>query len=154
METTVINLKADAFKLIIDALTVNFKTLDKEGKTDLLEILQEATLCSDPYELDELFHSMAEILFPSLIGTVQQGNFGEFNSAKLKRYVVNIGKTISRLRRGKKWTQLNLAKKSGLMQSHISRLELGQHSPSHKTLKKIAGALRVNVSDIDPSYND
>ncbi|MDM8008608.1 MAG: helix-turn-helix transcriptional regulator [Phycisphaerae bacterium] len=45
-----------------------------------------------------------------------------------------------------------LASKSGLPQSHISRLEAGRHSPSHKTLEKLASALAVPVNRLDPSY--
>jgi transcriptional regulator with XRE-family HTH domain len=44
-----------------------------------------------------------------------------------------------------------LARRSGLRQSHISRLERGRHSPSCVTLEKIAQALGIPVSQLDAS---
>lgn len=46
-------------------------------------------------------------------------------------------------------TQVELAERSGLPQSHISRLEQGKHSPSGKTLGKIASALGLKLSYFD-----
>ena len=40
---------------------------------------------------------------------------------------------------------------SGLQQSHICRIEKGELSPTRKTLKKIAQALKVDITKIDPS---
>ena len=48
-------------------------------------------------------------------------------------------------------TQEQLAAKAGLPQSHISRLEGAKHSPSRATLEKIAAALEVPLSCLDPS---
>jgi len=48
-------------------------------------------------------------------------------------------------------TQQQLAEKAGLPQSHISRLEAGMHSPSHKTLEKIAAAMEIAMGDLDPA---
>ncbi|OHB75234.1 MAG: hypothetical protein A2W31_11590 [Planctomycetes bacterium RBG_16_64_10] len=47
-------------------------------------------------------------------------------------------------------TQQQLEEKTGLPQSHISRLENGEHSPSHATLEKIAKALNMPVTMFDP----
>ena len=48
-------------------------------------------------------------------------------------------------------TQVELAEKSGIPQSHISRLESNKHSPSRATLKRIAKALKVDLSELDPT---
>jgi transcriptional regulator with XRE-family HTH domain len=48
-------------------------------------------------------------------------------------------------------TQEELAKRTGIQQSHLSRLEQGEHSPTQKTLMKIANALGVEISVFDPS---
>jgi transcriptional regulator with XRE-family HTH domain len=48
-------------------------------------------------------------------------------------------------------TQEQLAAKSGLPQSHISRIENAKHSPSLATLQKIAAALGVPVERFDLS---
>lgn len=48
-------------------------------------------------------------------------------------------------------TQVQLAEKAGLPQSHLSRIESGKHSPSHATLTKIACALGIQVNELDPN---
>lgn len=48
-------------------------------------------------------------------------------------------------------TQEEFSQQSGLPQSHISRLEQGKHSPTAKTLEKIATALNLPHSHFDPS---
>ncbi len=67
-------------------------------------------------------------------------------------WLAYVSQHIRSLREGKKLSQTQLAALSGLPQSHISRLERGVHSPSHKTLKKLAEALEVDVSQLDPSF--
>lgn len=42
-------------------------------------------------------------------------------------------------------TQEDLAKATGLTRGYISRLEIGRHSPTIGTLRKIAKALNVRV---------
>lgn len=68
----------------------------------------------------------------------------------LRKWVDFVGKKIRSLRDKKGWTQEELAKKAGLTQSHVSRIEQSKHSPSHKTLVKIAKALGVAVGTLDP----
>lgn len=46
-------------------------------------------------------------------------------------------------------TQVELAERSGLPQSHLSRLEQAKHSPTGKTLEKIASALGLDMSHFD-----
>jgi transcriptional regulator with XRE-family HTH domain len=62
-----------------------------------------------------------------------------------------IAKRIKEIRKERHITQAELAGTSGLPQSHISRLEAGLHSPSFKTVEKIAKALGVEVGEIDPA---
>ena len=49
-------------------------------------------------------------------------------------------------------SQSELAKLAGIPQPHLSRLENAEHSPTHKTLTKIAIALGIPVGDIDPAH--
>jgi transcriptional regulator with XRE-family HTH domain len=51
-----------------------------------------------------------------------------------------------RLRRG--WSQEDLARKAGLTQDTISNVESGKHRPFPSTLRKIAGALEVEVGEL------
>jgi len=68
----------------------------------------------------------------------------------LRKWIDFAGRKIKSLRKKAGLTQDQLAEKSGLPQSHISRLEHGEHSPSRVTLEKIASALGVEVSEFDP----
>jgi DNA-binding XRE family transcriptional regulator len=72
-------------------------------------------------------------------------------SNRLQRGLDFVSKRIKELRMRAGLTQIELAEKAGLPQSHISRLESGKHSPSRVTLEKIAAALDVPVSEFDPS---
>ena len=55
------------------------------------------------------------------------------------------GKVIKKLRKQAGLTQVELSKKSGVLQNHISRIETGDIQPTVKTIKKIAAALGVPV---------
>lgn len=70
---------------------------------------------------------------------------------KLQKWVVFVGDKVQQLPKSANLTQIELAEKSGLPQSHISRIESAKLSPSRATLEKIAGALGVQLSAIDPS---
>jgi transcriptional regulator with XRE-family HTH domain len=55
---------------------------------------------------------------------------------------------IKRLRAAREMTQAVLAKKAGLTQVHIARLESGKHDPTLGTLQKLAKALKVTVGEL------
>lgn len=61
---------------------------------------------------------------------------------------MSVGKEIRMLRKGKDWTQGELAKQSGLSLDSISRYEKGERSPTVDQLEKIAQALGVSINDI------
>lgn len=64
-----------------------------------------------------------------------------------------VGGKIQELRAEKKWTQEDLAKKSGLPQSHISRIERFKLSPSRRTVERLAKAFGVPVGTLDPTVD-
>ena len=70
---------------------------------------------------------------------------------ELRKWLDYVSGQIRTRRKEANLTQEQLAEKSGLPQSHISRIENGKHSPSRTTLEKIAAALNLSVSDFDPS---
>ena len=55
---------------------------------------------------------------------------------------------IKRLRAAREMTQAVLAKKAGLTQVHVARLESGKHDPTLGTLQRLAKALKVPVTDV------
>ena len=70
---------------------------------------------------------------------------------QLKKWLSFVSDKIRELRRNASLTQQQLAQRAGLPQSHISRIENAKHSPSRTTLEKLANALGVTLSELDPS---
>lgn len=58
----------------------------------------------------------------------------------------NIGSNVRDLRNEKLLTQEELAKRAGVSQSLVARIEGGELCPSIKTLQKVADALGVEIS--------
>ncbi len=55
---------------------------------------------------------------------------------------------MKNIRKEKKMTQLELAKKVGISREMISQIERGKKSPSLKTFVKIAKVLNVELSEL------
>lgn len=64
-----------------------------------------------------------------------------------------FGDKIRELREARDWSQAELARRSGVAQPTISSIEAGEQRTSRK-LPKIAAALEVKVSDLDPEFKD
>lgn len=59
--------------------------------------------------------------------------------------------TLYRTQKG--WTKLELAKQTGLSDSHISQIENGRRNPTLPTLKKLAGALGVPYYELQNPHH-
>lgn len=140
--------------VIVTWLLKRFKELPNESLKDIVSLMEMITNPETvPKERDDIYETIREILFPQLIGTVCIGHAGqvEHTPDNVQERINWVGTTVKRRREEKGFTQTDLAKKSGLRQPQISRLEAGVHSPSFKTLERIANALGVAVGDLDPS---
>jgi transcriptional regulator with XRE-family HTH domain len=63
--------------------------------------------------------------------------------------VATTGEKVKRLRRGKAWTQEQLAHASGVGQSTIAQIESGARpNPHPSTLGKLASALDVSPTEL------
>lgn len=60
----------------------------------------------------------------------------------------SLGKAVRFLRETKKLSQRELAAKSGIDATEISRLEKGRGNPTHETLQRVATGLDVPCSQI------
>jgi DNA-binding XRE family transcriptional regulator len=141
--------------MMVAFLVERFKQLPKDSFGDIVSLVQTFTKPGTlAEERHEIFETIREILFPELIGDVYMGRAGSVDEMpdKIQRRAGHVGSVIKKKREEKDLTQVDLAKLTGLPQSHICRLEKGTHSPSFKTLEKIANALGVAVGDLDPSY--
>lgn len=65
---------------------------------------------------------------------------------------MGVSENIKKIRKDKNMTQKDLAKKAGLSIASIQGYEQGKYKPKTEQLKKIATALEVSASDINPNY--
>lgn len=70
---------------------------------------------------------------------------GTYDPQKLRR---DLGRRLRALRRESGLTQATIAKRAGIGNEFVSRLENGQGSPSLDTLGRLAGALDLSVADL------
>lgn len=137
-----------ALGLLVDRL----RHLPKEDLEDLYELMKElAIVKDDAEELESVFSAMREILDQAPVHLIKM-DLGQARPPRsLRNWIGFVSKMIKTVRKEAKMTQAELAEKSGLPQSHISRLESGKHSPSRLTLERIAVAAGVPLARLDPS---
>lgn len=87
---------------------------------------------------------VATLMLPNVDSTEKPAN------RKLRAWTEYVAAKIRKLREQRGWTQTQLAEEAGLTQSHVCRIENAVHSPSWKTITRIAKALGVAHGDIDP----
>jgi len=139
---------------IVLALTIvsaRIETLPPADRDDLFELMMSRHKTDDEDERVGIRKAMIEILTqgrvnakPMPLTTDRQLHPGA------KSWAVHVGRKIRKLREAAGLTQIQLAGKAGLPQSHISRLENAEHTATNLTLERIAKALNVTVGDIDP----
>jgi DNA-binding XRE family transcriptional regulator len=140
-----------ALSILIDRIG----SLPKADRDDLFELLQEWRNANDREEQVNIHHAMEEILAQTPVKAAAMDLSTEEPLTRgLKAWSDHVGKKIRELREERERTQVELAKLAGIPQSHLSRLENAEHSATHFTLQKIAKALGVSVSTIDPCSDD
>jgi XRE family transcriptional regulator, regulator of sulfur utilization len=60
-----------------------------------------------------------------------------------------LARQLFELRRARGWTQKQLAARSGVQQSELSRIERGEGNPTFRTLSALARALDVRLDFVD-----
>jgi DNA-binding XRE family transcriptional regulator len=128
--------------------------LSKEDQLALWHCVKDCSTIKTQEDAAETAETILEILDPmdSPPKLVDLNEWSERNTPeKCKKWLAYVSSRIRLFRAERKLTQTELARLSGLPQSHISRLERGVHSPSHGTLKKLADVFGVEVNQLDPS---
>ena len=64
-----------------------------------------------------------------------------------------LGNMISKIRKDKGITKVELAKKTGINVGHLTHIEKGERNPSHKALKSICEALEVPYQNLMHMYD-
>jgi DNA-binding XRE family transcriptional regulator len=154
--TTLATLRTDARQAIL-ALSIlidRIGQLPVKDRNDLFELLQEWRTVNGAKERQFIESAMQEIVARPDISTTKIDATPPPIEGKRKSWAVHVGKQMRKLREDLGMTQSAIAEKTGIPQSHISRLENGEHSANRGTLDKIAEALEVPVSQLDPLASD
>ena len=144
------DLQHKAMTMSLAILVERIHNLPADDRNDLYELMKEIRTAETKEDLDDVAVGMLEILDNEPV-TTQAVECPENVEPGLQSWLTYVSDRIRNLRTSARMTQADLATKSGLPQSHISRLESGKHSPSRATLEKIAKALSVDLSLLDPS---
>ena len=64
-----------------------------------------------------------------------------------------LGSMISKIRKDKNMTKVELAKKTKINIGHLTHIEKGERNPSHKALKSICDALKVPYQNLMHMYD-
>ena len=132
----------------VAAVVARMVQLDEADQRDLFECVKDLATIKTREDAEDTMKTILEILEPQVPGTctVPADSLDEVHSRQTHdSWLVWISQKLKSLREERDLTQEELAKLAGLPQSHISRLEGGRHSPSMKTLQKLAKALDVEV---------
>ncbi|MEX2175590.1 MAG: helix-turn-helix transcriptional regulator [Pirellulaceae bacterium] len=138
------------FKLAIAVLAERLASLPKADKEDLFDLTKILFSAECDEERQSAMRAMDEIMEQRPLALVNPVPIGEVTEP-LQNWLDFISKRIRDARVAAGLNQTALADKAGLTQSHISRLENGDHSPSQATIRKIAAALGMEASELDPS---
>jgi DNA-binding XRE family transcriptional regulator len=143
----------EALTMALQIVFGRIRALPAEDQNDLRELMKEIWTAETREDYDGFLVAMREILdqTPSHLHALDLAEEEGKTAAGLQKWMDFIGKKIRELRLAASLSQDELAKKTGLPQSHISRLEAGKHSPSRVTLEKIAKGLGVELGVLDPS---
>jgi ribosome-binding protein aMBF1 (putative translation factor) len=137
--------------LAIEIFRKVMSKLPSNDRRDFVELMKEFGKAKTEEDFEAIRLAMVELLDQSPLDVEPMPRLNGKRPEKLQKWVDYVGKTIRDLRRARNITQEELAERSGLPQSHISRIESGQHSPSHHTISKIAKGLRVPIGQLDPT---
>ncbi len=143
--------KPSSIALAISVLDESFRELPLVDRADIFKLLNLLRKETDEDERQSIVSTIEEILSQKVYTStlldlevepeVEPGKFAKYCGEKIKKLRVAAG-----------WSQTELAEKSGIPQSYISRIESAQHAPTHKTLKKLASALGVDLGELDPTF--
>ena len=135
----------------ISVLIHRISTLPPEDRNDLYLLVKDLSSANTSEESESIGQAMLEIL-DQRTETVERFDVEPKASGLNLKWKAFISQRIKESRTEKGLTQGELAERSGIPQSHVSRIENAVHSPSRKTLERLAAALEIPVSTFDPGF--
>lgn len=139
-----------AVALAVSVVVDRIHRLNKADRDDLFALVKELVVATNDEDRFGIIETMVEIL-DGRSATIERADLSESErpSEHWQKWVEWVSKRIRDARRDSALTQEQLAEKTGLPQSHISRIENAKHSPSRATLEKIATALNKPAEYFD-----
>jgi len=136
--------------LAVEVVRDRITRLSKEDRDDLFPLVKDLSSASTDEDRLGICDTMIEIL-DSRTATIDPSGLEDTSSTseRWQKWVDWVSKRIKDARTEANLTQKDVAEKSGLPQSHVSRIENAKHSPSRTTIEKIAKALDKPVSYFD-----
>lgn len=147
---TVSQITDNTFALAVAVFQDRIASLSEDDKQDVLSLIPQLLNGDDDDERQSAAEAINEILHRQKSQLVSLESL-EGGEEDLVGWITFVSQRIREAREAAGLTQAELSEQSGLPQSHISRLEQGKHSPTAKTLEKIATALKLPHSHFDPS---
>jgi DNA-binding XRE family transcriptional regulator len=127
-------------------------SLDEADQADLFACIKDLSTIKGREDAEDTMKTILEILEPRTeeMPLIDGRVLDDENPRQAHdSWLIWISQKLKALREERDLTQTQLADLAGLPQSHISRLEAGRHSPSMKTLKKLADALKVEIGSLN-----
>jgi len=142
-----------AVVMAVSVLVERIERLPEGDRNELFDLIKEMRNADSREERESLVGAFLEVLEQEPITSTRMAMADESigRDKDLDNWRRFVSERLRAARNDCGLTQQQLAERSGLPQSHISRLESGRHSPSRMTLEKIANALSVNLSSLDPA---
>lgn len=132
----------------LGVLISRINELPAEDRDDLYTLVRELASAKSKEEVSAIHDAMLEIL-DQREGKVEPSDIDCVDPDVNSSWKQFIGARVKVARERAGLNQSQVAERSGLPQSHISRIENGVHSPSRKTLEKLASALGIDISELD-----
>lgn len=137
--------------LLIQLTVERMCQLPGEDVQDLVDLRMAYSKASDDEERDEIMSLMEDIFHGERedIGEARPLSKHVDHQAN-RKLALWVGSEVARLRQAKGWTQGQLGDAAGIPQPHVSKIENGVYYATEKTRTKLAQALGVDPSVLDP----
>lgn len=140
--------RVQAIDIVVDLVS----RLPADDAADLLKLVRELRKATSREEKEAAAEAIKEILdqHPGQVMLMPLPHSAE-RPDRLKKWISYVGAKVREIRKHSGLTQQELAERAGIPQSHVSKIENGDLSPTRMTLEKIAKAMRRPVGNIDPT---
>lgn len=139
-----------SMELALQLVRESYTQLSAADRKDFYDLFRELKTTRDEEGIAEIFEALRELLDTRPLQVVALSTEYQAPSREIQEWMKVLSSRVKQARQEAKLTQMELAELTGIHQAHLSRIENAQNSPSHKTLAKIAKAVRRKVDYFQP----